>query len=331
MLISYPATDSRRMSVRFVGMLLALMCGLAAATSRAELLYVSMGKEFEGTPSIRTYDISLGSSGAVAGSEQTFVSGTANLNVPFGMTFDSSENLYVVNSAPSGQPSVSIFNSAGTYQGGFGSQTTLFIPAFVQIDSSNRVWVSNSQNNSISMFINGTAEPGITSNVSGPTGMALTSASDFLYVANRDANSISKFDVPAGTLAQTISGNLTTPYGLAFDQAGNLYAANSGATTVSKFDSSGTFVSTIGSASNLSTPIAVAFDSTGNMYVSNFGNKTISKFDSAGTFQFSWSTPLTPQGLAIAPVPEPATLALAAIAGVAGLASARRRRRTHQA
>jgi sugar lactone lactonase YvrE len=111
--------------------------------------------------------------------------------------------------------------------------------------------------------------------------------------------------------------------GLAFDQAGNLYAAKPG--KIEKFDSSGTLVSTISApdpndnlmglafdssgnlyaaayqinavlkfdssgalvstiTSNMSAPLGIAFDSQGNLYVVNDGNNAVDKYDSAGTY-----------------------------------------------
>ena len=115
-----------------------------------------------------------------------------------------------------------------------------------------------------------------------------------LYVALSSTNMIVSFDISLSSgeavaaSAQTfVSGNLSEPLGLAIDADGNIYAANRSAATVSKFDSTGTFISTIAST-NLSTPAGVAVDSAGNLYVSNQGGAlaaTISKFDPSGTFQ----------------------------------------------
>lgn len=90
--------------------------------------------------------------------------------------------------------------------------------------------------------------------------------------------------------------NLSTPGGLAFDSSGNLYAANIGNSTVSKFNSTGTYVNTI--STNLSTPLFPTFDAAGNLYVSNNGDNSVSKFDSVGVYQSSITTNLSgPAGL----------------------------------
>ena len=107
-----------------------------------------------------------------------------------------------------------------------------------------------------------------------------------------DDNSIVSYDISLATAADVeaskvvfTSTNLSYPYGLAIDSSGNLFAANAGANTISKFDSTGTFVSTIGSNSNLNNPFGLAIDSSGNLYAANAGANTISKFDSTGSFQ----------------------------------------------
>ena len=125
---------------------------------------------------------------------------------------------------------------------------------------------------------------------------------------------------------------LVSPYGLAFDSTGNLYAGNYFGNTISKFNASGGFLSSIGSNSNLNGPRGLAFDSTGNLYAANDFNNTISKFDSSGNFLTSWSTgTANPRFLAFKPVtvPEPSTYALATIAtGVMAYLARRRKART---
>ena len=101
-----------------------------------------------------------------------------------------------------------------------------------------------------------------------------------------------------------------------------------------KFDSSGTYRSSIGSGAGLVFPAGVARDRLGNLYVSSGTSSSSSlftTFDSAGAFQFSWSIPDVSGFLATAPVavPEPSTW-LMAVAGLAGLRGlCRQSRRQH--
>ena len=59
------------------------------------------------------------------------------------------------------------------------------------------------------------------------------SRAEFLYVANEDSNTIGKFTSSAVGSVFANTG-LNQPFGLAFDSAGNLYAANYGGNTIEK-------------------------------------------------------------------------------------------------
>ena len=133
-------------------------------------------------------------------------------------------------------------------------------------------------------------------------GSASLPAVDLLYLSVN--NSIVTYDTTgndgatiAGTVATFANTNLSSPQGLAFDSSGNLYAANASDNTISKFNSSGGYISSI---SGLSGPEGLAIDSTGNLYAANFDNDTISKFDSTGGYVSSNSSTLDiPFGLAM--------------------------------
>jgi sugar lactone lactonase YvrE len=86
-----------------------------------------------------------------------------------------------------------------------------------------------------------------------------------------------------------ISSNIFGPNGIAFDPSGNVYVSNGASNSISKFNSTGNFLSTIGSSVTLADPAGLAVDSQGNLYAANFGisagvSSTIAKFDSGGTF-----------------------------------------------
>ena len=123
--------------------------------------------------------------------------------------------------------------------------------------------------------------------------------------------------------------------------ADSLYIANSGNSTLSKFDASGQYVSTLsnrgpGYDPYFSNPSALAFDSQGNLYIANSGNSTLSKFDASGQYISTLSNRgpgydpyfSSPSAIAIRAVPEPSTYAMA-LAGLAcgGYSVFRRRKR----
>jgi hypothetical protein len=131
------------------------------------------------------------------------------------------------------------------------------------------------------------------------------------------------------------ANGLTSPDGLAFDSAGNLFVSSSDFNTIRKFTPGGA-----GSlfASGLSGPIGLAFDSAGNLYSANLGpydgqnfkNGYIEKFTPSGTGSTFASDPGDGSVLAapefIAIIPEPSILAMLGSGLVSLLFLARRRR-----
>ncbi|HTS19965.1 MAG TPA: NHL repeat-containing protein [Verrucomicrobiae bacterium] len=94
----------------------------------------------------------------------------------------------------------------------------------------------------------------------------------------------------------TVFATTGTADGIAFDQAGNLYATISGG--IEKLNSSGTMTS-IFSATGLSEPFALTFDSAGTLFVSDIFGNAIWKFNSSGNGTlFAWSGLDGPDGLA---------------------------------
>ena len=125
-------------------------------------------------------------------------------------------------------------------------------------------------------------------------------AQQTLYVST-NANTIDTFS-STGTVSQfaTDPGDgsvLDGPQGLAFDRAGNLYAANSGNNTIEKFTTGG--VGTQFASIGLNQPTGLAFDSAGNLYAANNGDSTITEFPASGGALIFASTGLNgPAGLA---------------------------------
>ena len=130
----------------------------------------------------------------------------------------------------------------------------------------------------------------------------LLNVTNLLYVTMD--NTIVTFDttsndgaIIAASKSTFISSNLNSPRGLAFDTSGNLYAANSGNNTISKFNPAGNYLNSI--TSNLNGPYGLAFDSSGNLYAANRFESTISKFNSAGVYQRNIASNLEhPYGIA---------------------------------
>jgi len=82
-------------------------------------------------------------------------------------------------------------------------------------------------------------------------------------------NIIEKFDLATGAdLGVFANTGLSLPTGLALDSAGNLYVANYGNSTITKFTPSG--AGSVFASTGLNGPESLAFDSAGNLYVANY-------------------------------------------------------------
>jgi DNA-binding beta-propeller fold protein YncE len=82
---------------------------------------------------------------------------------------------------------------------------------------------------------------------------------------------------------------------LAFDSAGNLYAANYSANTIERFTPGG--VASV-FAAGVNHPVGLAFDSAGNLYAGNYSGHTIQRFTPGGVGSI-FATGLTdPSGVA---------------------------------
>ena len=84
------------------------------------------------------------------------------------------------------------------------------------------------------------------------------------------------------------------PSGIAIDNDGNMYVADTSNDRIQKFASDGTFQKTWGSSGTsdgqFDQPVGIAVDATGNVYVADKNNHRIQKFASDGTFQKTWGS-----------------------------------------
>ena len=153
------------------------------------------------------------SSGVYQSSFGTTGTGNGQFNSPSALIHDSSNNLYVADTA---NHRVQKFNSSGTYQSQFGSYGTadgsMIAPAGIAIDSGGNIWVSEyfgcriQKFNSSGTFQAKLSQQGSNNGyVTGPRGIAFSSTDD-LYVADTLNNRFQKFG--AFTVAAGASGGV---------------------------------------------------------------------------------------------------------------------------
>ena len=151
--------------------------------------------------------------------------------------------------------------------------------------------------------------PAVEAQLNRPDRVAVDRAGN-LYIADQSNHSIRKVDATgtittiAGTGERGFSGDegpaseaqLSSPFGVAVDGAGNLYIADSSNNRIRKVDATGTITTIAGtgefgfsgdggpaSEAQLYSPRGVAVDGAGNLYIADTRNNRIRKVDATGT------------------------------------------------
>jgi uncharacterized protein (TIGR03437 family) len=195
---------------------------------------------------------------------------SAQLNQPYGLTFDASGSLYIAdfnNSrvrkvTPDGNIAT-VAGNGGTFFNGDGGQaasSALNRPQSVAVDSAGDVYIADTQNNRVRMV----ATNGIITTVAG------TGAAGF-----------------SGDGGQALKAQLTVPGSVAVDSDGNLYIGDSNA-RIRKVSADGTIVTIAGGSATgysgdagpavsaqLSGPFGLALDTAGDLYVADSGNNAV--------------------------------------------------------
>lgn len=202
------------------------------------------------------------------------VSSTAQFLFPNGLAVDASNNLYVTDSgnnvirkiAPDGQVSLfaGIPGSAGSTDGANLNDATFNWPVGIAINSTGALFVIDKGNNAVRKIENG---------------YVTTLAGDPLNAGYVDG---------VGSAAQ-----FSNPQGIAVDQNGFIYVADTGNNAIRKITSSGVvstlaggnglgFLDGAGTQALFNYPIGIAVDTSGQVYVSDFNNQIIRKINSLG-------------------------------------------------
>lgn len=170
-------------------------------------------------------------------------------------------------------------------------------PAYVALDSNERVYVSEESANKIMVFENDgsfIAEWGTSGDKDGelhdPTGIVFDK-DDNLFLVDTRNNRIQKFS-PDGKFLSNFGASgsgpsqFNLPWGIAMDSTGNLYIADTNNDRVQKLSPEGDHILTFGSSSpgELNRPSDVTIDKDGDVYVSDWGNNRIQIYSADGGY-----------------------------------------------
>jgi sugar lactone lactonase YvrE len=253
----------------------------------------------------------------------------ASFGYPYGVAATSSGTVYVADNVYDTIRAITPAGVVSTLAGaanigsadGAGGSAGFFLPGAVAIDNSGNAYVADSGNNTIRKITPGgvvttlAGSAGQSGNADGtgsaawfnfPDGIAVDGGGN-VYVADNHNNTIRKITpagvvtTMAGTPGQTggsdglgSAASFWGPAGLAADNAGNVYVADTGNCTIRKITPAG-LVSTLagkatkagsadgaGSAARFYGPCGVAVDGSGNVFVADTNNSSIREVTPGG-------------------------------------------------
>lgn len=249
------------------------------------------------------------------GTVSTFASG---LSYPIGMTYDSSGNLFVANTANNSPEGGYITKIAPN-----GTQTTFasgLNPHSLAFNSSGYLFEADYNSGNIYEFSPGGTRTTFATGLTDPLSLTFDASGNlFVGAGYGNGNGYIEKIAPNGTPSLFASG-LSFPEGLRFDSTGNLYDADVGSSQILKFTPGGSeslFAS-------VNSPNDMAFDNAGDTYVTTYGGDIIKIAPGGGQSTFATLGGI-PADI-IWEVPEPSTIAFFGLAGLALLVRRQMRR-----
>jgi len=230
-----------------------------------------------------------------------------NFQNPYGISVDSSGNVYVADSINN---RVLILSNSGTVLrtwGSFGSSDGQFsYPMGIAVDSSGNVYVADTQNSRVQVFSStgtflkkwGSYGSGDGQFIAGPNGIVVDSSGN-VYVDEATNHRVQVFS-STGTFLRKWGtygpgdGQFYYPSGIALDTNGNVYVVDSWNSKVQLFNDMGILLNAWGISGfgdgQLYYPNGIAIDSCGNVYVGDTANHRMQVFSKTGTFLGKWGS-----------------------------------------
>jgi sugar lactone lactonase YvrE len=222
---------------------------------------------------------------------------------PYGLAVDSKGSLYIADQRVG---AIFIFNTetrnVDLIKNNVHSHFARIIG--LAMDDNDRLFVSDPGLRHVIIFNKDhKAEDVVSEGIIDPGGLAIDTRNRFLYVADVEQDQILVYDADSLKLLRTIGtggkqhsltapGDFARPGGVAVDQEGNLYVADTLNNRIEIFDADGNFISQFGKAGDgpgyFARPKGVAIDSDGHVWVADGMQDRVSVFTKEGQLLISF-------------------------------------------
>ncbi len=185
------------------------------------------------------------------------------------------------------------------------SNLEIFQPAGLAVDEMGRnrnLYVADRGNHRVLALAPGAADFTFVAHVLDAAAIAVSAATDRLYVASPASNRVFAVDLASGhaipfagtgaapdlAAAQftvpvsALNAAIASPEGVAIDGAGNIFIADTGANAILRVDAKAKMLTRVSLASSLNSPAALAMDRRGNLFVADRGNQRVVEFPGVG-------------------------------------------------